>query len=56
VTAADKSNTSSTEPAPKPIEPVHKTALEMTTEEYAALKKSLGIRINFPGYLVGHHS
>jgi hypothetical protein len=41
VTAADKSNTSSTEQPPKPIEPVHKTALEMTTEEYAALRRKI---------------
>jgi hypothetical protein len=52
VTAADKSNTSSTEQPPKPIEPVHKTALDMTTEEYAALRRQF-TKQNAPFSLLG---
>jgi hypothetical protein len=48
---APTNNTSSTETPPKPEAPVVKTACEMNDAEYAALKKSLGIRTNFPGYL-----
>jgi hypothetical protein len=51
VEPAPKVSTSSTEVVAKPQPSVQKTALDMTTEEYAALKKSLGIKTNFPGYL-----
>jgi hypothetical protein len=48
---APATNTSSTESAPKPDAPQVKSAVDMTPAEYSALKKSLGIRTNFPGYL-----
>jgi hypothetical protein len=37
----DKTSTSSTQQPPKPDAPTHKTALEMTDEEYANLRKSI---------------